>query len=82
MDDNQAYVIKSLNTTSIYLDDLLNIDSSHFEQMLGQIYPTEIQLSDANSFKTVATFLELELSITNGIVSSNIYDTGMVLTLK
>ena len=27
-----------------YLDDLLNIDNPYFEQMVGQIYPTELQL--------------------------------------
>ena len=31
-----------LRQTSRYLDDLLNIDNSYFEQMVGQIYPTEL----------------------------------------
>ena len=39
--------------------------------MVGEIYPTELQLNKANS---AATFLALDLSITNGIVSSKIYD--------
>ena len=42
--------------------------------MVGQIYPTELQLSKANSSDTEASFLDLNLSITNGIVSSKIYD--------
>ena len=42
--------------------------------MVGQIYPTEIQLNKANSSDTEAPFLDLNLSITNGIVSSKIYD--------
>ena len=42
--------------------------------MVGQIYPTELQLNKANSFDTEASFLDLNLSITNGIVSSRIYD--------
>ena len=46
-DNNQA-----LNSTSRYLDDLLNIDNLYFEQMVGQIYPTELQLNKANSFDT------------------------------
>ena len=45
-----------------------------FEQMVGQIYPTELQLNKANSSDTEAPFLDLNLSITNGIVSSKIYD--------
>ena len=42
--------------------------------MVGQIYPTELQLNKANSSDTEAWFLDLNLSITNGIVSSKIYD--------
>ena len=42
--------------------------------MEGQIYPTELQLDKANSSDTEAPFLDLNLSITNGIVSSKIYD--------
>ena len=46
----------------------------YFEQMVDQIYPTELQLNKANSSDTEAPFLDLNLSITNGIVSSKIYD--------
>ena len=42
--------------------------------MVSQIYPSELQLNKANSSDTEAPFLELNLSITNGIVSSKIYD--------
>ena len=42
--------------------------------MVGQIYPTELQLNKANSSDTEAPFLDLNLSITNGIVSSKIYN--------
>ena len=60
----------------------LNIDYTYFEQMVGQIYPTQLQLNKANSSDTEAPFLNLNLSITNGIVSSSIYDKGMILILK
>ena len=72
-DNNQTY-IEAFNSTLRYLDDLLNIDNPYFEQMVGQVYPTEIQLNKANSSDTEAPFLDLNLSITNGIVSSKIYD--------
>ena len=42
--------------------------------MVGQIYPTKLQLNKANSSDTDGLFLDLDLSITNGIVSSKIYD--------
>ena len=71
--DNQAEVIKAFNSTSRYLDDLLNIDNSYFEGMANQIYPSELQLNKANASDTEAPFLDLLLSISNGFVSSKIY---------
>ena len=67
-DKNQTDIIEVLNSTSRYLDDLLNIDNPYFEQRLGQNYPTEFQLNQANSSDAEAPFLDLNLSITNGIV--------------
>ena len=68
-DNYQTDIIEAFNSTSRYLDDLLNIDNLYFEQMVGQIYPTELQLNKANSSETEAPFLDLNLSIENGIVS-------------
>ena len=73
-DNNQTDIIETSNSISRYLDDLLNNDNPYFEQMVGQIYPIELQLNNANSSDTEAPFLDLNLSITNGIVSSKIYD--------
>ena len=73
-DNNQTDIIEAFSSTSIYLDDLLTIDNAHFEQKVGQMYSTEIQLNKAHSSDTEAPFLDLNLSITNGIVSSKIYD--------
>ena len=74
LDNNQTDIIEAFNSTSRYLDDLLDIDNPYFEQMVGQIYPIELQLNKANSSDTEALFLDLNLSISNGIVSSKIYD--------
>ena len=38
--------------------------------MVSQIYPMELQLNKSNSSDTEAPFLNLDLSITNGIVST------------
>ena len=72
-DNNQADIIEAFNSTSRYLDDLLNIDNPYFEQMVGQIYPTDLQINKTNSSDTEAPFFDLNLSMTNGIVSSKIY---------
>ena len=72
--DNQADVIEAFNSTSRYLDDLLNIDNPYFGGMVNQIYPSELQLNKANTTDTESPFLNLHLSIANGLVSSKIYD--------
>ena len=42
--------------------------------MVSQIYPSELQLKIAYTSDTEAPFLDLHLSISNDIVSTNIYD--------
>ena len=59
--DNQADVIEAFNSTSRYLDDLLNIDNPYFEGMVNQIYPPELQLNKANISDTEAPFLDLQI---------------------
>ena len=72
--ENQADIIEAFNSTSRYLDDLLNIDNIYFDQMVDRIYPTELQLNRANSSDTEAPCLDLNLCITHGTVSTKIYD--------
>ena len=55
-DNNQTNIIEAFNSTSRYLDDLLNIDNPYFEQMVDQIYPTELHLNTANSSDTGLRF--------------------------
>ena len=40
--ENQADIIEAFNSTSRYLDDLLNIDNIYFDQTVDRIYPTEL----------------------------------------
>ena len=49
-------LIDAFNSTSRYLDDLLNIDNIHFEHMVHRIYPAEHQLNKANASDTEAAF--------------------------
>ena len=51
-DNHQAYVVEAFNSTSRYLDSLLNIDNPYFAQMVSQLYPTELQLNKANPSDT------------------------------
>ena len=72
-DSNQADAIEACSSTSRYLDGLLSIDNPHFAQMVSQICPTELQLNKANPSDTETSFLDLDLSITNGIFSTKMY---------
>ena len=72
--DNQADVIRAFNSTSRYLDDLLNNDNPYFEGMVNQIYPPELQLNKANTSDIEVPILDLHLSSSKGFVSSKLYD--------
>ena len=52
--ENQANVIDSLNSTSRYLVDLLNIGNPYVEGTVIQIYPHELQFNKANTIDTKA----------------------------
>ena len=54
--ENQAYSIEAFNSTSRYLDDLLNVDNIYFDQMVDRIYPTKLQLNRAKFFRYRGTF--------------------------
>ena len=47
-DDNKSAVIEAPNSTSRYLDDLLNIDNNFFDSIVNRIHPSELQLIKAN----------------------------------
>ena len=73
-DFKQTEIIEAFKSTSRCLEGLLNIDNPYFEGMVNRIYPPELQLNKANTSDTEAPFLDLHLSISNGFVSSKIYD--------
>ena len=73
-DEKQGDVIDAFNTTSRYLDDLLNINNVYFDNMASQIYTSELHLNKVNISDTEAAFLDLHFSISNDIISTKIYD--------
>ena len=54
--EKQYAMIDVFNSTSRHLNDLLNIDNIHFEQMVHRIYPSELHLNKANASGTEAAF--------------------------
>ena len=77
-DDNQSEFIEAFNSTSRYLDDLLNIDNTFFDSMVNHIYPLELQLNKANFSDTEASFLDLHLSISDGFLRLNFLINGIL----
>ena len=55
------------------MDEILNIKNVYFDNMISQIYPSELKLNKANTSDT-ETFLGLHLSISNDNVSTKFYD--------
>ena len=58
-DDKQADFVDAFNTTSIYLDDILNINNVYFDNIVSQIYPSELQLNKANTSDTECSIFRL-----------------------
>ena len=56
-DHKQADNVDAFNTTSRYLDDILNIDNVYFGNIISQIYHLELKLNKANTYGTKAAFL-------------------------
>jgi hypothetical protein len=42
-------VVLAFKNTFRYLDDIFNLDNSYFDQMVSNIYPTELQLNKTSS---------------------------------
>ena len=73
-ENNESDVIEAFNSTSRYLDDLLNIDNNFFHSMVNCIYPSKLQLNKANMSDSMASFLNLHSCISDGFVKTKIYD--------
>ena len=80
-DDKQADVIDAFNTTSKYLDDVLNINNVYFDNMVSQIYPSELQLDKANTSDTEAAFLDLHFLMIVFLPKFMINATTLILKL-
>ena len=55
-DNKQADIIDAFNTTFRYLNDILNNDNVYFDNMVSQIYHSELQLNKANTSNSEVAF--------------------------
>ena len=56
------------------MDGVSNVDNTYFDSTVNQIYPSQLQLNKGNSSDTEVPFLDIHLTISDGFVSSRIYD--------
>ena len=70
----RAEIVEAFKSASRYLDNLLNVDGPYFGGVVGRICPSGLRLGRAGTADTEAPFLDLHLSVSNGFVSSGIYD--------
>ena len=77
-DDKQSDIIDAFNTTSRYLDNILN----NFDNMVIQIYASELQLNKANTSGTEAAFFDLYLSMILFLPKFMINVTTLILKLS
>ena len=57
----------------------MNINNVYFDNMVNQIYPSELQLNKANTSYTEAAILDLHLSISSDIGSTKILTINMTI---
>ena len=58
-----------------YIDDVLSINNPDFENYLGQMYPTELEIKDTTESNTSGSYLDLLLTIeSDSQLRTSLYD--------
>ena len=68
-------IASQFNFTYRYIDDVLSISNPDFENYLGQMYPTELEIKDTTESSASASYFDLLLSIeSDGQLRTSLYD--------
>ena len=78
--NSSAHVL--MEYTSGVLYNILNINNVYFDNMVSQVYPSDLQLNKANTYNAEAAYLDIYFSISNDIVSNKMYNKRDDLILK
>ena len=71
----KKHLASRFNLTYRYIDDVLSINNPEFENYLGKMYPTELEIKDTTESTTSASYQDLLLSIgRDGQLHTSIYD--------
>ena len=71
----QCDLIDMFKDTSRYLDDIFTIDNPEFEKHIPDIYPTELQLNEANTSDKETVVLDLNIKVIDSDVHTSVYET-------
>ena len=66
MRDNLC-MAKQFSNTVRYIDDLLTLNNSHFEEEIPNIYPPELTLKRTSESDTKLSYLDISISICRSI---------------
>jgi hypothetical protein len=73
--DKKIHEARAFNFTYRYIDDVLSINNSRFEEFLPLIYPPELEVKEITDTASSASFLDLYLEFDDsGQISTKIYD--------
>ena len=73
MRDNLC-MAKQFSNTVRYIDDLLTLNNSHFEEEITNIYPSELTLKRASESDTKLSYLDISISICSSKYVTEVYD--------
>jgi hypothetical protein len=71
----EVHETRTFNFTYRYIDDVLSINNSRFEEFLPLIYPPELEVKETTDTASSASFLDLYLEFDDsGKLSTKLYD--------
>ena len=65
---------KKFGNTVRYIDDLLTLNNSNFEEEIPNIYPPELTLKRTSESDTNLSYLDISISIRNSKYATEVYD--------
>ena len=67
-------LIDVFNDAYRYFDDIFTIDNTELEKLIPDIYPTKLQLNEANTSDKETSFLDLNLKVIGSDVHTSVYN--------
>ena len=74
LSNKQKKLAACFNFTFRYIDDVLSLNNDSFHRHLHAIYPPELEIKETTETSSSASYLDLLLSVSNGILSTRLYD--------